>query len=157
MQKKLFLILFGMIALISFPTTQTFGHDGQAVVHCIPLPPPNAGWSSQYYSLEAGDKIVAVNGQIIHDENDFYYAVKNSPTSIILAVIDCRTHTMFYLKTQLWPKYSQTRLGAFVNTSYYNDGVVVTGCMPNTPSKCCLFLESKIAPKFQNGSWLYND
>ncbi len=156
MQKKLFLILLGFVLLTSFQTAQTIGQQpayAPAPTAPAPGPSPNGRWSAPNYHPEIGDKIVVVNGRRIHDEAEFRRAVRNSPTRIVLGVIDKRTGDYYHLRTNLWSMDSQTRLGIYVRTARNYDGVIVTGFWSGSPGMHCQYMKGEIAPVYDRYSW----
>ncbi len=152
MQKKMFLLLSGLLLLISFPAAQTFG--------MTPLPDVTGTWSAPIYHPEIGDKIVSVNNQRVHSEAEFRRAVRNSSSEIILGVIDQRTGNFYHLRTRLWSSYNQTRLGIYIETAGNHNGVIVTGFVPDSPGMHCQYMRGEITPPhdvwYGDGGWFYD-
>ena len=184
MQKKMFLVLIGLLLLVSFPTSQTFGaekkankphkvnvateedieeEDGAQSVMAFAASATDSvggGWSAPIYHPEIGDKIVSVNNQRVRSEAEFRRAVRNSSREIVLGVIDQRTGNFYHLRTMLWSPYNQTRLGIYIETSRNYNGVIVTGFVPNCPGMHCQYLRGETRPVYdglyRNGGW-YDD
>jgi len=93
-------------------------------------------WSAPIYRPEVGDHIVEVNGRRIKDTDDFRSAVKNSPPTIILGVVDQRTGRRYTLRTQLNPPDARSRLGIVVRDCS-GPGVHVMGFLPDAPGRRC--------------------
>ena len=138
MQKKLFLIMFGLIALISFPTAKSFGREGGDIF--IPPVPPTP--SAPEYYPEVGDKIVLVNYVRVHNEDEFRREVRNSPESITLGILDHRTGKIYNLKTRLLSPNNQTRLGVYVRNTNSQDGVIITGLVSDSPIMHCKYTKT---------------
>ena len=95
------------------------------------------GWSEHSnWHPETGDLIIEVNGVPVRNEPEYCRAVKNSPETITLTLID-RHGSYCYLRTHLWPRRgNNTRLGIYIETAP-GGGVVVTGLVPNSPAYHC--------------------
>lgn len=93
-------------------------------------------WSRQFYQPENGDRVVRVNGKSIGNESEFRAAVKNSPSTIYLDIVDHRTGRKYRMRTNLWSRQYVTRLGLYIETDY-RGGVQITGVMPNSPAARC--------------------
>ncbi len=155
MQKKLFFIVFGLLLLISYPTSSVLANPTAAELTDMPkpmaaeitdTPSPNATWSAPKYHPEVGDKIVYVNGRRVRNETEFRRAIRNSPQRIELGIVDHRTHKLYHLRTNLWSPNRQTRLGIYVKTGKRYDGVIVTDFMPNSPGMRCQRLKGELPP-----------
>ena len=156
MQKKPFLIVFGLLLLISFPTSSVLADPAAAELTDKPAVPmaaestdwvkPMATWSAPKYHPEVGDKIVYVNGRRVRNETEFRRAVRNSPQRIELGIVDHRSHQLYHLRTNLWSPNRQTRLGIYVKTGKRFDGVIVTDFMPNSPGMRCQRLKGELPP-----------
>ncbi len=158
MQKKLFLILSGLLLL----TAQAYGQELRpaAAPAMAPSPSVAGGWSAPIYHPEIGDKIVKVNNRNIHSEAEFRRAIANSPRTIILGVIDQRTGNYYHLRTNLWSPNNQTRLGIYIRTARNYDGVIVTGFVPNCPGMHCQYMRGETRPVYDGlstGGWYYDD
>ena len=96
------------------------------------------GWSEHSnWRPETGDRIIEVNGVPVRNEPEYRQAVKDSPETITLTLID-RHGSYCYLRTHLWPRRgNNTRLGIYIETAPGGDGVVVTGLVPNSPACYC--------------------
>ena len=83
-------------------------------------------------NLEVGDRITSINGSPIGSENDFFNAVKSSPSEMVFTVINVRDGFRLHLRATLRPINAQSRFGVFVNNNATR-GVTVSALMANHP------------------------
>ena len=95
----------------------------------------DSGWSARSdWQPERGDIIVEVNGVPVRNKAEYARAVKESPETITLTVLE-RDGTLCQLRTKLWPSGYGTRLGIYIETAPHG-GAVVTGLVPGSPAYC---------------------
>ncbi|MBN1590720.1 MAG: caspase family protein [Pirellulales bacterium] len=100
-----------------------------------PAPPPRR-WSRPTYRPEVGDRIMEVNGQAIHNMNDYIRAVKNSPATMTFVLWEPRTGKSYLMRTQLNPPNADSRFGVGARNAQ-GDGVRVEFLMRGYPGTRC--------------------
>ena len=93
-------------------------------------------WSRPTYRPEVGDMILEINGRAIRNFDDYYRAVKSSPTTMTFVLGEARSGKKFLMRTQLNPPSAKSRFGVGGENAP-GGGVRVKYIMPGYPGTRC--------------------
>ena len=150
MPKQLFTVLLGLVLLIPCQFAQAGWKtaNGELLIPppaeplpeglCPPAMPWNTvEWGEGVFHPENGDRIVGVNQWDIYNARHLYNAVLQSPSEILIRVIDQHTGRTYYLRTHLLSRDNNDRLGIVVEDSPNGNGAIITGVWAGTPGMRC--------------------
>jgi len=93
-------------------------------------------WSRPTYRPEVGDMILEINGRTVRNFDDYWRAVKSSPTTMTFVLSEARSGKKFLMRTQLNPPNAKSRFGVSGENAP-GGGVRVKYIMPGYPGTRC--------------------